>query len=155
VDANVVTLRLEGETRTADEEGPRHHGLEMRLLRKATYDLTDERFKTFEMVAVGARWGVTKNNSRRGDVDEGPIALLFSLAGDGPCEWVSPGISQHAVYRPVVSGKWQRDDRLGMSVATRRFLFPAVCTPKELRSPAQGCTRSGLPWVGNKKNHQP
>src|SRR5262249_29514347 len=32
VDANVVTLRLEGETRTADGEGALSHGLEMRLL---------------------------------------------------------------------------------------------------------------------------
>jgi hypothetical protein len=105
VDANVVTLRLEGETRTADEEGPRHHGLEMRLLGKATYDLTDERFRTFEMVAVGSRWGRTQNNSRWGDVDESPIALLFALAGDGPCERVAPAFYQHRVYRPVVSGK--------------------------------------------------
>ena len=105
VDANVVTLRLEGETRTADGEGPRHHGLEMRLLGKATYDLTNERFRTFEMIAVGSRRGGTKNNSRRGDVDEGPIALLFALAGDGPGERVAPALYQHRVYRPVVSGK--------------------------------------------------
>ena len=105
VDANVVTLRLEGETRTADGEGPRNHGLEMRLLGKATYDLSKERFRTFEMVAVGSRWGGTKNNSRRGDVDESPIALLFALAGDGPCERVAPAFYQHPVYHPVVSGK--------------------------------------------------
>ena len=105
VDANVVTLRLEGETRTADGEGPRNHGLEMRLLGKATYDLTKERFRTFEMVAVGSRWGETQHNSRRGDVDESPIALLFALAGDGPCERVAPAFYQHPVYRPVVSGK--------------------------------------------------
>jgi hypothetical protein len=77
----VVTLRLEGETRIAAGEGPRHHGLEMRLLRKATYDLNDERFRTFEMVAVGSRRGGTKNNSRQGDADEGPIAILSMLAG--------------------------------------------------------------------------
>jgi len=105
VDANVVTLRLEGETRTVDGEGLRKHGLEMRLLGKATYDLTDERFRTFEMVAVGSRWGGTQKNSRRGDVDEGPIAMLFALAGDGPCERVAPAFYQHRVYRPVVSGK--------------------------------------------------
>ena len=105
VDANVVRLRLEGETRTAAGEGPRSHGREMRLLGKATYDLTDERFRTFEMVAVGTRWGGTKNNSRLGDLDEGPIAILFALAGDGPCERVAPAFYQHRVYRPVVSGK--------------------------------------------------
>jgi hypothetical protein len=105
VDGHVITLRLEGETRTADGEGLRQHGLEMRLLGKATYDLTEERFRTFEMVAVGSRRGATQNNSRRGDVDESPLAMLFALAGDGPCERVAPAFSQHRVYRPVVSGK--------------------------------------------------
>jgi len=105
VDANVVTLRLEGETRTADGEGLGSHGLGMRLLGNATYDLTDERFRTFDMVAVGSRWGATKNNSRRGDVDEGPIAILFALAGDSPSERVAPAFYHHQVYRPVVSGK--------------------------------------------------
>jgi hypothetical protein len=102
VDGNHVTLRLEGETRTA-AEGPRAHGLDMRLLGKATYDVTKERFLTFEMVALGSRWGGTQNNSRRGDVDEAPIGILFTLAGDGSCERVAPAFSQHRVYRGVIS----------------------------------------------------
>jgi hypothetical protein len=102
VAGDVVTLRLEGQTRTA-AEGPRPHGLEMRLLGKATYDVAKERFRTFEMVAVGSRWGGTQYNVRRGDLDEAPIGVLFTLAGDGPCERVAPAFSQHPVYRPVVS----------------------------------------------------
>jgi hypothetical protein len=105
VDGNVVTLRLEGETRAADEKGSRKHGLEMRLLGKASYSLTKERFQSFEMVALGARWGGTQNNSRHGDLDEGPIGLLFTLAGGGPCERVAPAFNQHRVYRAVASGK--------------------------------------------------
>lgn len=104
VDRNLVTLRLEGETRT-EAEGTRPHGLDTRLLRKATYDLTKERFQSFEMVALGSRWGGTQYNVRRGDLDEAPIGLLFTLAGDGPCERVAPAFNQHPVYRPVVSGK--------------------------------------------------
>ena len=59
VAGNVVTLRLEGETLTANE-GRRKHGLDMRLLGKATYDVTKECFLTFEMVALGARWAARK-----------------------------------------------------------------------------------------------
>ncbi len=104
VDGNVVTLRLAGETRT-EAEGFRRHGLDMRLLGKATYDLTKERFLTFEMVALGTRWGGTQNNSRRGDLDEAPIGLLFTLAGDSPCERIAPAFNHHPVYRPVVAVK--------------------------------------------------
>jgi hypothetical protein len=101
VDGNVVSLRLEGETLTA-AEGASKHGLDMRLLGKATYDLTAESFLTFELVAIGNRWGATQNNSRRGDLDEAPIGLVFTLAGDSPCERVAPAFNQHRVYRPVV-----------------------------------------------------
>jgi hypothetical protein len=104
VNGNMVTLRLDGETRTA-KEGQRPHGLELRLLGKATYDLTKERFLTFEMVALGSRWGSTQLNGRKGDLDTAPIGLLFTLAKDNPCERVAPAFSQHRVYRSVVSAK--------------------------------------------------
>ncbi len=104
VDGNVVALRLEGETRT-EMSGPRKHGLDMRLLGKATYDLTKARFLTFELVALGSRWGGTQLNGRRGDSDAAPIGILFTLAGDSPCERVAPAFSHHELYRPVVSAK--------------------------------------------------
>jgi hypothetical protein len=101
VDGKVVTLRLEGETKTEDDS-IRKHGLDVLLLGKATYDLGTERFLKFEMVAIGNRWGGTQNNSRRGDLDEAPIGIVFTLAGDGPCERIAPAFNHHAVYRPVV-----------------------------------------------------
>jgi hypothetical protein len=104
VDGDVVSIRLEGETRTA-VEGGREHGLDMRLLGRATYDLSRGRFRTFELVAVGSRWGGTRYNGRRGDADAAPIGILFTLAGDGPCERVAPAFLRHPVYRPVVSGR--------------------------------------------------
>src|SRR5262249_6706078 len=103
-DGGVVSLRLEGETRTA-REGRREHGLDMRLLGKATFDLARGRFRTFELVAVGSRWGGTQLNGRRGDTDAAPIGILFTLAADSPCERVAPAFSRHPVYRPVVSDK--------------------------------------------------
>src|SRR5262249_29943178 len=72
VDGSVVSLRLEGETRAAAEGSwsvrglrnpqptPQKRGFETRLLGKATYDGTKERFVTFELVAVGTRWGGTQ-----------------------------------------------------------------------------------------------
>ncbi len=102
VDGDVVSLRLEGETRTAVEDG-RPHGLDMRLLGKAKFDLAKGRFLAFELVAVGSRWGGTQFNGRRGDTDAAPIGILFTLAADSSCERVAPAFSRHPVYRPIIS----------------------------------------------------
>jgi hypothetical protein len=104
VDGNTVSLRLEGETSTA-VDGPRKHSLDMRLLGSATFDLAKGRFTAFELVAVGVRAGSTQLNGRRNDTDPAPIGILFTLAGDGPCERIAPAFNQHRTYRPVVSGK--------------------------------------------------
>ena len=104
VDGNAVSLRLEGETSTA-VDGPRKHSLVMRLLGAATFDLAKGRFVAFELVAVGVRTGSTRLNGRRGDTDPAPIGILFTLAGNGPCERIAPAFNQHRTYQPVVSGK--------------------------------------------------
>jgi hypothetical protein len=104
VDGDVVSLRLEGETRTS-AEGAEKHGFEARLLGKATYDGKKERFLTFELVAVGTRWGGTRFNFRRDDLGQGPMGVLFTLAGDRPEERVAPAFHYHRVYRPVLAGK--------------------------------------------------
>lgn len=101
---DVVTLRIEGETKT-EMERPRKHGLDMRLLANATFDLKKERFRTFEMVAVGPRWGGTQLNGRWRDADAAPIGLVFTLAEDTPCQRIAPAFTFHKVYRPVVTGK--------------------------------------------------
>jgi hypothetical protein len=77
----------------------------MRLLGTATFDLTRGRFVAFELVAVGVRAGSTQLNGRQGDTDPAPIGILFTLAGDGPCERIAPAFNGHRVYRPVVSGR--------------------------------------------------
>jgi hypothetical protein len=101
VDGDVVTLRLEGESRT-EAEGQRPHGLDMRLLGKATFNMTKERFTAFEMVAAGSRWGGTQNNARRADVAEAPIGLVFTLAGDGHCDRIAPAFNFNRIYRPII-----------------------------------------------------
>jgi hypothetical protein len=111
VDGGVVSLRLEGETRAAAEGNwpvggrrggrdatPQKRGYEAKLLGKATYDATKERFLTFELVAVGTRWGATQFNVRRDDPGPAPMGVLFALAGDGPWERVAPAFFNE-VYR--------------------------------------------------------
>jgi hypothetical protein len=104
IDGTAVTLRLEGESLTG-EQGKNKHGLDVRLLGKASYDLAKERFVAFELVAVGSRWGATQLNGRKNDQDTAPIGFLFTLAGDGGCERVAPAFNHHKVYRPVVALK--------------------------------------------------
>src|SRR5262245_8985587 len=104
VDGNTVSLRLEGETSTAVEV-PRKHSLDMRLLGTASFDVAKGQFVAFELVAVGVRAGSTQLNGRRGDKDPAPIGILFTLAGDGPCERIAPAFNQHRTYRPVVPGR--------------------------------------------------
>jgi hypothetical protein len=104
VSGDVVTLRLEGETR-AVIEGQRQHGLDMQLLGKATFDLAKGRFLTFDLVAIGSRWGGTRYNGRRRDTDPAPMGILFNLADDTPCERVAPAFSDHPMYGPVMSAQ--------------------------------------------------
>lgn len=103
VKGSVVSLRLAGETRAEMERG-RKHGLDMRLLGKASYDLNKSRFVTFELVALGTRWGGTQLNGRWGD-NEAPIGILFALADDSPCQRVAPAFTYHPVYRPVMMAR--------------------------------------------------
>jgi hypothetical protein len=103
VERDIISLRLEGETRTAAEgtwsvrgyrdmnnPTPQKRGFEMRLLGNAKYDLRKARFTAFEMVALGTRWGGTQYNGRGNDLDPAPIGIAFTLAGDTPAERVAP-----------------------------------------------------------------
>jgi hypothetical protein len=96
-----VALRLEGQTRANRHDGgtgderispPRDRGVETRLLGKATYDTSLERFVSFELVAVGTRWGTepTPSAVRATDLGPAPIGFLFKLAGDTSTERIAP-----------------------------------------------------------------
>jgi hypothetical protein len=109
VDRGVVSLRLAGRTRAAAEgtwsvgglrggrtRTPQKRGFDAALLGKATYDLKRGRFLTFELLAVGSRWGATRFNVRRDDPGPAPMGVLFSLAGDSPSERVAPAFFREA-----------------------------------------------------------
>ena len=104
-EADVVSVRLEGNTRAAAEGrwsvNDRHdtarpvtqqRGFETRLLGFARYDRAVERFVAFEMVAVGTRWGATQFNVRADDTAPAPIGVAFTLAGDTMAERVAPAL---------------------------------------------------------------
>jgi hypothetical protein len=91
-----LTLRLEGKSKTA-QEGPRGdenpkrtntdqwRGVEVSMLGSATYDLKSEKFATFDLVAIGKRWG-----GLRWKDEGGPIGFEFRLAGNRAMDRTPP-----------------------------------------------------------------
>jgi hypothetical protein len=103
VEGDVVSLHLEGRTRTVaegrwsiagfrdmDSPSQQQRGYEARLLGRARFDLQSGRFEEFELVAHGTRWGGTQYNGRADDLQPAPLGIAFLLAGDSPAERVAP-----------------------------------------------------------------
>ncbi|MCW5934624.1 MAG: hypothetical protein KIT45_10060 [Fimbriimonadia bacterium] len=103
VKGSVVTLKLEGATRAVgqgvwaisgyqDMNRPtsQERGYESRLLGKAKYDLSKERFIEFELVSAGTRWGGTQYNGRGDDLKPAPMGFVLQLAGTKPADQVAP-----------------------------------------------------------------
>jgi hypothetical protein len=99
IDGDKVSLRLDGETRTSakgvwavgqEKASPQTRGYDARLLGRAVYDLKQGKFTTFEVVAVGMRWGGTVYNGRTDDLAPAPMGICFTLAGNSPAERVAP-----------------------------------------------------------------
>jgi hypothetical protein len=103
VDGDVVTLRLEGRTKTELEgrwsirgyrdmnaPSPQNRGVELKLLGNAGYDRKAGRFVHFEVVAVGDRWGGTQYNGRGNDLARAPFGVALTLAGRTHAERVAP-----------------------------------------------------------------
>ncbi len=86
VKRGVARIRYEGATRAAQEG----RGLETRLLGWAEVDLESGRFRTFDLVAVGTRWGSDVGGRRADDRGPTPIGFAFTLAGAGAGEWGPP-----------------------------------------------------------------
>ena len=111
VAGNSITLRLTGATRaTAEgmwsvaglrhpEPTPQKRGHETGILGRAVYDCEKQRFTSFEMLALGTRWGGSQYNQRQDDLDPAPIGTLFLLAGDSPAERVAPAFFRQYGWR--------------------------------------------------------
>ena len=68
---------------------PKKIGYEPKLLGRAKYNLEDEKFVSFELVAVGMRWGLGNCNQRH-NPDPAPMGIVFTLAGDSQAERLPP-----------------------------------------------------------------
>ena len=64
--------------------------MELGLLGHARYDLKENRFVAFEVVAVGTRWGGTQYNGRGRDLAPAPFGAVLSLAGTAYADRVAP-----------------------------------------------------------------
>lgn len=96
VEGTRILLEISGETRAgakgrwpvrgfADEKEPEEQGrgFDARLAGRAAFEVGEERFVAFELVAIGERWGGTQFNGRGDDLEPSPIGVFFTLAGEG------------------------------------------------------------------------
>lgn len=81
--------------RPFQEEQDRERGVKLLVEGVLHWDLAEQKFRRFDVVAYGTRWGGTEHNLRWDDLNPSPIAIVFELAGDAAKDRVPP---QH-VYR--------------------------------------------------------
>jgi len=86
VKGNNVSLRYEGETRA--ERLDSKVGYEGKLLGRAVFNVASGRFTTFELVAVGNRWGIQET---RENTSPTPLGFIFVIpAGNDPRDQAPP-----------------------------------------------------------------
>jgi len=88
VKGDLVSLSFEGETR-ASIVSPKKIGYEPKLLGRATYNLKEQKFVFFELLAVGMRWGLGNCNQRHNPA-AALMGIVFTLAGDSQAERLPP-----------------------------------------------------------------
>ena len=88
VKGDLVSLSFEGETR-ASLVSPKKIGYEPKLLGRATYNLKEQKFVSFELLAVGLRWGLGNCNQRHNPAPA-LMGIVFTLAGDSQAERLPP-----------------------------------------------------------------
>ncbi len=88
VEGDLVSLSFEGETR-ASMVSPKKIGYEPKLLGRATFNLKEQKFVSFEMLAVGTRWGLGNCNQRHNPAPA-LMGIVLTLAGDSQAERLPP-----------------------------------------------------------------
>ena len=88
VEGDLVSLSFEGETR-ASMVSPKIIGYEPKLLGRATFNLKEQKFVSFELLAVGLRWGLGNCNQRHNPAPA-LMGIVFTLAGDSQAERLPP-----------------------------------------------------------------
>ncbi len=101
---HLVTVSFEGSSRATTAgvwpkagafdsvagHGRHSRGVQTGMLGTATYDTKTRRFVTFELTAVGTRWGQTRYNFRHDDLDETPIGFAIVFDANDPGNRVAP-----------------------------------------------------------------
>ncbi len=87
IDGDVVTVSFEGESRASISK--KEIGFAPKLMGRAKYNLKDQRFTSFELVAVGMRWGLGSCNQRH-NPKPALMGIVLSLAGNDPAERLPP-----------------------------------------------------------------
>lgn len=87
VDGDLVSVQLAGESRAAIAS-PKI-GYAPKLMGRGVYNLQDRKFVSFELVAVGMRWGLGNCNQRH-DPSPALMGIVFTLAGDTPADRLPP-----------------------------------------------------------------
>lgn len=101
VQGSLVRARLDGASKTS-QDGPRGQagkdnqdqlnqwrGVEVKILGWVTYDMAAEKFRQFDLVALGHRWGGV-SGSRWEDFDRNPIGFEFRHATNRPEDRTPP-----------------------------------------------------------------
>jgi len=99
LDGTAVTLTLSGRASQADRrhdhggpptEGEPTRGVQLELLGSAVFDSASGRFRAFDLVAVGTRFGTTRFNERHDDLAPTPVGFHLHVAEDHPTARVAP-----------------------------------------------------------------
>ena len=77
--------------RDMDQPAVRRRGYEGQLLGRATFDREHGKFESFELLALGRRYGATQYNGRHDD-PEGTMAIAFTLAEEKPEDQIAPAL---------------------------------------------------------------
>ena len=88
IEGDLVSLSFEGETR-ASLVSPKKIGYEPKLLGRAAFNLKKQEFVSFELVAVGLRWGLGNCNQRHNPTPA-LMGIVLTLAGDSQAERLPP-----------------------------------------------------------------
>lgn len=99
----IVTVRIRGATKAErdgewaiagfrDMNAPSRQklGMSLKLYGTAQYDTVKNRFTSFEVVALGTRYGATQYNGRQDDLEPSPIGFFLTQAGTSAVEHVAP-----------------------------------------------------------------
>lgn len=122
IDGPMISLHIDGETLT-DTDGTwrmtdiefrpnrrRPHGLRAKITGEATFDTDQAAFTSFEMLALGTRWGRTQYNGRRRARSTTPIGITFELAPATPAGRVGPAFAgpEYAEWVELPTGMRRR-----------------------------------------------